>query len=157
MNSWGDYSSEAREGYYIRPIFVIRIVSSYLGLTCTQFKRLAQTSCFVSKNPLAQNGRCLDKHVKDTYGWNSNTYGKHKVWYSIKLCKIYKFQKTWCINTIYVSKTGRENNEILLWIKITNFVIRTFTPIIYQTSYPITVKGREVKENIIGINSLLIN
>lgn len=93
MNSWGDYSSEAREGYYIRPIFVIRIVSSYLGLTCTQFKRLAQTSCFVSKNPLAQNGRCLDEHVKDTYGWNSNTYGKHKVWYSIKLCKIYKFQK----------------------------------------------------------------
>lgn len=79
MNSWGDYSSEAREGYYIGPIFVIRIVSSYLGLTCTQFKRLAQTSCFVSKNPLAQNGRCLDKHVKDTYGWNSNTYGK--VWY----------------------------------------------------------------------------
>lgn len=49
-----------------------------------------------------------------------------------------------------MSKTGRENNEILLWIKITNFVIRTFTPIIYQTSYPITVKGREVKENIIG-------
>lgn len=58
---------------------------------------------------------------------------------------------------IYVSKTSRENNEILLWIKITNFVIRTFTPIIYQTSYPITVKGREVKENIISINSLLIN
>lgn len=56
-----------------------------------------------------------------------------------------------------MSKTGRENNEILLWIKITNFVIRTFTPIIYQTSYPITVKGHEVKENIIGINSLLIN
>lgn len=74
-----------------------------------------------------------------------------------KIVQNLQIPKNWCINTIYVSKTGRENNEILLWIKITNFVIRTFTPIIYQTSYPITVKGREVKENIIGINSLLIN
>lgn len=155
MNSWGDYSSEAREGYYIRPIFVIRIVSSYLGLMCTQFKRLAQTSCFVSKKPFCTK-RKMSWQTCQGHLWLKLKY----LWKSLILKKIVQnlqIPKTWCINTIYVSKTGRENNEILLWIKITNFVIRTFTPIIYQTSYPITVKGREVKENIIGINSLLIN
>lgn len=52
-------------------------------------------------------------------------------------------------------KIGRENNKILPWI--TNFVIRTFTPIIYQNSYPITVKGCEVTENIIGIHQFTVD
>lgn len=54
-------------------------------------------------------------------------------------------------------KIGWENNKILPWIKITNFVIRTFTPIIYQNSYPITVKGCEVTENIIGIHQFTVD
>lgn len=54
-------------------------------------------------------------------------------------------------------KIGWENNKILPWIKITNFVIRTFTPIIYQNSYPITAKGCEVQENIIGIHQFTVD
>lgn len=60
--------------------------------------------------------------------------------------------KNWYMNATYVSKIGQKNNEILPWIKIINFIIRTFTPIIYQNSYPITAKGGEVTENIIGIH-----
>lgn len=56
------------------------------------------------------------------------------------------------MNAMYVSKIGQKNNEILPWIKIINLIIRTFTPIIYQNSYPITAKGGEVTENIIGIH-----
>lgn len=140
MNSWGDYSSKAREGYYIRPIFVISIVFLYLGLTFRQFKSLAQTllcfqkpSCTKRKMSwLTCQGHTRQMNPTEVETLEKN--GKHKSLIKKKL-QIYRFLKTdtW-IQHMCLKLVRKIMRYILPWIKIINFVIRTFTPIIYQNS-----------------------
>lgn len=119
MNSWGDYSSKAREGYYIRPIFVISIVFLYLGLTFRQFKSLAQTLlCFQKPSCTKRKMSWLYKHVKDTsnepnWGWNSWKEWKTQKFDKKKTANL-QIPKNWYMNTTYVSKIGQKNNEIYI-------------------------------------------